>query len=83
MKTTEENYYYSSYEKPLLIGDLNTETSETHIDSFVYEHELHNLMKKNIFQKNAQNYLKKLKKNKEKLFSADSIEKREKTFLIS
>ena len=42
---------YSSYEKPLLIGDLNTETSEPHIDSFVYEHELHNLVKKkNMFQ---------------------------------
>ena len=30
---------YSCYEKRLLIGDFNTETSEHRIDSFVYEHE--------------------------------------------
>ena len=36
---------YSSYEKRLLIGDVNTETSEPHVDSFTYEHDLHNLVK--------------------------------------
>ena len=36
---------YSSYEKRLLIGDFNTETSVPSIDSLVYEHELHNLVK--------------------------------------
>ena len=35
----------SSYEKLLPIGDFNTETSEPCIDSFVFEHELHNLGK--------------------------------------
>ena len=36
---------YSSYEKCLLIGDFNTEKSESCIDPFVYGHELHNLVK--------------------------------------
>ena len=36
---------YSSYEKCLLIGDFNTEKSESCIDSSVYGHELHNLVK--------------------------------------
>ena len=34
---------YSSYEKRVLIGDFNTETSEPRIDSFIYEHDLQNL----------------------------------------
>ena len=34
-----------SYEKRLLIVGFNTEKSELRIDSFVYEHELHNLVK--------------------------------------
>ena len=34
-----------SYQKRLLIGDFITETSETHLDFFVYEHELHSLVK--------------------------------------
>ena len=36
---------YSSYEKRLRLGDFHTEISEPRIDSFVYEHELHNLVK--------------------------------------
>ena len=36
---------YCSYEKRLFIGDFNTEISEPRIDSFVYEYELHNLVK--------------------------------------
>ena len=36
---------YSSYEKRLLIGDFNTETSESRVDSFIYEHDLQNLAK--------------------------------------
>ena len=36
---------YSSYEKHLLIGDFNTETSEPRIDSFIFEHDLQNLVK--------------------------------------
>ena len=35
----------SSYERRLLIGDFNMETSEPCIDSFVYEQELQNLVK--------------------------------------
>ena len=36
---------YNSYEKRLLIGDFNTETSEPRINFFIYEHDLHNLVK--------------------------------------
>ena len=36
---------YSTFEKLLLIVDFNTEASGPPIDSFVYEHELHNLVK--------------------------------------
>ena len=36
---------YSSYEKLLLMEDFNTEKSGSCIDSFIYEHELHNLVK--------------------------------------
>ena len=36
---------YSSYEKLLLMEDFNTEKSGSRIDSFIYEHELHNLVK--------------------------------------
>ena len=46
---------YSSYEKLLLIGDLNTETSEPRIDCFVYEHKLHNLVKVKTCFKSAHN----------------------------
>ena len=50
-----DNYYfdnldqafdtYSDYEKRLLVGYLNTEISEPRIESFLYEHELQNLVK--------------------------------------
>ena len=46
---------YSSYEKRLLIGDFNTETSEPRIDCFVYEHELHNLVKEKTCFKSVHN----------------------------
>ena len=36
---------YSSYEKSLFIGDFSTEISEPRIDSLIYEHKLHNLVK--------------------------------------
>ena len=41
---------YSSYEKRLLIRNFNTGTSEPRIDSFIYQHDLHNLMEENMFQ---------------------------------
>ena len=46
---------YSTYKKLLLIGGFNTETSEPRIDSFVYEHELHNLMKEKTCFKSVHN----------------------------
>ena len=36
---------YSSYEKRLLVGFFNTQTSELRIDYFTYEHDIHNLVK--------------------------------------
>ena len=46
---------YSSYEKQLLIGDFNTEISEPRIDSFIYEHDLHNLVKEKTCFKSVEN----------------------------
>ena len=37
---------YSSYKTRLLIGDFNTETIQPRINSFIYGHELQNLVKK-------------------------------------
>ena len=45
---------YSSYAKRLLIGDFNTETSEPRINSFIYEHELQNLVKERTCFKSVQ-----------------------------
>ena len=45
----------SSYEKRLLIGDFNTETSGPRIDSFVYEDELHNLVEEKTCFKSVHN----------------------------
>ena len=36
---------YSNYEKVLFVGDFNTEITEHYIESFLYEHELSNLVK--------------------------------------
>ena len=46
---------YSSYEKRLPIGDFNTETSEPCIDSFIYEHDSHNLAKEKTCFKSVEN----------------------------
>ena len=46
---------YSSYEKRLLIPDFNTETSEPRIDSFIYEHDLQNLVKEKTCFKSVEN----------------------------
>ena len=48
-------YTYSSYEKRLFIWDFNTETSEPRIDSFIYEHDLHNLVKEKTCFKSVEN----------------------------
>ena len=46
---------YSNYEKVLLVGDFNTERTEHYIESFLYEHELSNLVKEKTCFKNMQN----------------------------
>ena len=46
---------YSIYEKRLLIGVFNTETSEPRTDSSVYAHELNNLVKEKTCFKNVHN----------------------------
>ena len=46
---------YSIYVKRLHLGDFNTELSEPRIDCFVYEHELHNLVKEKTSFRGAHN----------------------------
>ena len=46
---------YSNYEKVLLVGDFNTEITEHCIESFLYEHELSNLVKEKTCFNNIQN----------------------------
>ena len=46
---------YSNYEKVLLVGDFNTEITEHYMESFLYEHELSNLVKEKTCFKNMQN----------------------------
>ena len=46
---------YSRYDKVLLVGDFNTEISEQRIESFLYMHELCNLVKEKTCFKNMQN----------------------------
>ena len=45
----------SNYEKVLLLGDFNAEISEFCLDSFLYEHELKNLVKEKTCFKNVSN----------------------------
>ena len=47
---------YSSYDKRFLIGDFNTETSDPYIDSFIYEHDLQNLVKELTCFKSVENH---------------------------
>ena len=42
---------YNNYDKILLIGDFNAETTEPCLESFLYEHDLQNLVKESTFQK--------------------------------
>ena len=46
---------YSSYERRLLMGDFDAETSEPRIDTFVYEHELQSLVKEKTCFKSVHN----------------------------
>ena len=46
---------YSHYEKVLLAGDFNAEISEFCLDSFLYQHELKNLVKEKACFKNVSN----------------------------
>ena len=46
---------YSCYEKVLLIGDFNAEVNEPLVDSFLYEHDLDNLVKEKTGFKNIDN----------------------------
>ena len=46
---------YSNYKKVLLVGDFKIEITEHYIDSFLYEHELSNLVKEKTCFKNMQN----------------------------
>ena len=46
---------YNNYEKILLIGDFNAETTEPCLESFLYEHDLQNLVKENTCFKSVEN----------------------------
>ena len=46
---------YNNYEKVLLIGDFNAETTEPCLESFLYEHDLQNLVKENTCFKSVEN----------------------------
>ena len=46
---------YSHYENVLLVGDLNAEILEFCLDSFLYQHELRNLVKEKTCFKNVSN----------------------------
>ena len=46
---------YSNYEKVLLVGDFKAEISEVCSDSFLYQHELKNLVKEKTYFKNVSN----------------------------
>ena len=46
---------YNNYEKILLIGDFNAETTEPCLESFLYEHDLQNFVKENTCFKSAEN----------------------------
>ena len=46
---------YSRYEKVLLVGDFNAEISEFCLNSFLYQHELNNLVKEKTCFKNVSN----------------------------
>ena len=48
-------YVYSNYENVLLIGDFNTQIRETHLDTFLYQHELANINKEPICYENSEN----------------------------
>ena len=45
---------YSNYENVLLIGDFNAEIGETHLDTFLYQHELANINKESTCYKNSE-----------------------------
>ena len=46
---------YNNYDKILLIGDFNAEKTEPCLESFLYEHDLQNLVKENTCFKSAEN----------------------------
>ena len=46
---------YNNYEKILLIGDFNAETTEPCLESFLYEHDLQNLVKESTCFKSVEN----------------------------
>ena len=45
----------SNYENVLSIGDFNGQIGETHLDTFLYQHELANTNKEPICYKNSEN----------------------------
>ena len=46
---------YSNYKNVLLIGDLNAQVGQTHLDNFLCQHELWNINKDSACYKNSEN----------------------------
>ena len=46
---------YSNYKNVLLIGDLNAQVGQTHLDNFLFQHELWNINKESACYKNSEN----------------------------
>ena len=46
---------YSNYEKTLLVGDFNAQTTDQYLSSFLYQHELSSIVKESTCFKNASN----------------------------
>ena len=44
---------YSNYKNVLLFGDFNAQIEETHLDTFLYQHELANINKEPTCYKNS------------------------------
>ena len=51
----EPFYFYSHYDKKLLVGDFNTEVSDNVLSTFLYQHDSENLVQDKTCFKNANN----------------------------
>lgn len=48
--------YYNSYNRIALIGDFNSEDHKNCMETFLYQHNLENIVKENVVSKILQNF---------------------------